>query len=315
MVAINSALAVDLTGQVAADTLMGRFFSGIGGQVDFIRGAARSRGGRPIIALRSTAKEGTVSRIRPALEEGAGVVTSRGDVHYVVTEYGVADLWGKSIRERALSLIEIAHPDHRAELLSAAKARHYVFPDQIAPRAANIESRIEHLSSGDDILLRPLKLSDESALQDMLYRLSDESTYRRFMAYKKVHPHEEIQKLVDVDYKQSMGIIACAGQDHAQIIGMARYDVDAATGLGDIAFVVRDEWHGRGVGTSLLRRMIELAKAEGLPGFEARILAENKPMLRLFKKSGLPIALERKGDIYHLTTRFEDAVVPSGKGI
>jgi acyl-CoA hydrolase len=128
MIAINSALAVDLTGQVSADTIMGRFFSGIGGQVDFIRGAAKSRGGKPIIALRSTAKDGAVSRIRPAVEEGAGIVTSRGDVHYVVTEYGVADLWGKNIRERATALIEIAHPDHRAELLAGAKARRYIFP-------------------------------------------------------------------------------------------------------------------------------------------------------------------------------------------
>jgi len=127
MVAINSALAVDLTGQVAADTIGGRFFSGIGGQVDFIRGASRSRGGRPIIALPSTAKGGKVSRICPALEEGAGVVTSRGDIHYVVTEYGVADLWGKNIRQRAGALIDIAHPDFRTELCNAARARKYVF--------------------------------------------------------------------------------------------------------------------------------------------------------------------------------------------
>jgi acyl-CoA hydrolase len=128
MVAINSALAVDLTGQVAADTVRGRFFSGIGGQVDFIRGAARSKGGKPIIALPSTAKNGTVSRIQPTFEEGAGVVTSRGDIHYVVTEFGVADLWGKTIRERAEALIGIAHLDFRAELLATAKKRCYVFP-------------------------------------------------------------------------------------------------------------------------------------------------------------------------------------------
>ena len=127
MVAINAALAVDLTGQVAADTLMGRFFSGIGGQVDFIRGAARSKGGTPIIALRSTAKGDTVSRILPALGEGAGVVTSRGDVHYIVTEYGVADLWGKNIRQRAMALIGIAHPQFRGELMAAAQERRYVF--------------------------------------------------------------------------------------------------------------------------------------------------------------------------------------------
>lgn len=129
MVAINAALAIDLTGQVAADTLAGRFFSGIGGQVDFIRGAARSRGGKPIIAMRSTAKKGTVSRIAATLEAGAGIVTSRGDVHYVVTEHGIADLWGKNIRQRALALIDIAHPDHRAELLAAAKQRRYIFLD------------------------------------------------------------------------------------------------------------------------------------------------------------------------------------------
>lgn len=128
MVAINAAVAVDLTGQVAADTVRGRFFSGIGGQVDFIRGAARSPGGKPIIALPSTAREGKVSRIQGCFEEGTGVVTSRGDIHYVVTEYGVADLWGKNIRQRTEALIGISHPDFRGELLAAAKKRCYVFP-------------------------------------------------------------------------------------------------------------------------------------------------------------------------------------------
>lgn len=126
MVSINGALAVDLTGQVAADTLHGRFFSGIGGQVDFIRGAAASPGGKSIIALPATAKRGQASRIVPVFDEGTGVVTSRGDVRYVVTEYGVADLWGRSIRARAESLIAIAHPDFRDELRAAAVARRYL---------------------------------------------------------------------------------------------------------------------------------------------------------------------------------------------
>jgi acyl-CoA hydrolase len=125
MVAINSALAVDLTGQVASDTVNGKFFSGIGGQVDFVRGAVRSRGGKAIIALPSTAKQGSVSRIVATFEAGGGVVTSRGDVHYVVTEYGSADLWGRSVRERAHALIGLAHPDFRGELLAAAKQRRY----------------------------------------------------------------------------------------------------------------------------------------------------------------------------------------------
>ncbi len=123
MVAINSALAVDLTGQVCADSIGTSIYSGFGGQLDFIRGAARSRGGKPIIALPSTAKGGSLSRLVDTLLPGSGVVTTRADVHYVVTEYGIADLYGKSLRERARSLIDIAHPDFRAELEEAASRR------------------------------------------------------------------------------------------------------------------------------------------------------------------------------------------------
>jgi acetyl-CoA hydrolase len=121
MVAINSALQVDLTGQVCADSIGYSIYSGIGGQVDFIRGAARSQGGKPIIALPSTAKNDTLSRIVLHLDEGAGVVTSRGDIHFVATEFGVAYLHGRSIRERAKALIEIAHPKFRDQLTEGAK--------------------------------------------------------------------------------------------------------------------------------------------------------------------------------------------------
>ena len=128
MIAINSALQIDLTGQVCADSLGTKPYSGFGGQVDFIRGAARSKGGKPIIALPSTAKNGTVSRIAPVLDPGAGVVTSRGDVHYVVTEHGVAYLHGKSLRQRAEALIAIADPKFRDELYEFAVRAHYLEP-------------------------------------------------------------------------------------------------------------------------------------------------------------------------------------------
>lgn len=123
VVAINSGIEIDLTGQVDADSLGGKLYSGIGGQVDFIRGASRSRGGRPIIALPSTARHGTVSRIVPTLSNGAGVVTSRGDVHYVATEYGVADLYAKGVHERARALIDISHPDFRDDLIRQAEEK------------------------------------------------------------------------------------------------------------------------------------------------------------------------------------------------
>jgi acetyl-CoA hydrolase len=126
MIAINSAIEVDLTGQVCADSMGPRLYSGVGGQVDFVRGAARSKGGKPIIALPATARDGTVSRITPMLRQGAGVVTTRNDVHYVVTEFGVADLYGKTIRHRVEALIGIAHPQFRSDLRKQARELGYI---------------------------------------------------------------------------------------------------------------------------------------------------------------------------------------------
>jgi acyl-CoA hydrolase/GNAT superfamily N-acetyltransferase len=307
MCSINSAIAVDLTGQVAADTVMGRFFSGIGGQVDFIRGASRSRGGKAIIALRSTAKEGAVSRISAAFDEGTGVVTSRGDVRWVVTEYGVADLWGRSIRERAQALIGVAHPHFRGELLAAAKRRRYVFPDQVIARATHPfrEARRERLLDGAELEVRPAALSDEHAVQALFYALSDESVYRRFLGYKKAHPHEEMQQLVDLDDETDMALVACVPSS-GEVVAMARYDVDPATRLADIAFAVRDDWQGRGLGSLLMRRMKEIARARGLAGFVADVLAHNRPMLGVFQQSGLKFEGALTEGIYHLEAHFTD---------
>jgi acyl-CoA hydrolase/GNAT superfamily N-acetyltransferase len=306
MVSINSALAVDLTGQVAADTLLGRFFSGIGGQVDFVRGASRSRGGRSIIALRSTAQHGTVSRIRSAMEEGAGIVTSRGDVRYVVTEYGSADLWGKSVRQRALSLIEIAHPSFRAELLAQAKQRRYVFVDQCVPSAVypSKEQHDETSRDGVKIAVRPVRLSDEEALQDLFYSLSNESARQRFMAHKSAYPHVEMQRLVDSDYVETLGLVAidpAAGE----VIAMARYDTDPATHFGDVAFAVRDAWQRRGIGGCLMRHLLQAARANGLRGFSADVLAGNRGMLMIFQQSGLVVQSRFDGASYHLEMPFE----------
>ncbi len=305
MISINGALAVDLTGQVASDTVGGRFYSGIGGQVDFVRGASRSKGGKAIIALPSTARGGTVSRIQAAFEEGAGVVTSRGDVHFVVTEHGVADLWGKSVRERAKALIEIAHPDMRSEVLERAKQRRFVFPDQRMHRGHYPwqEVRRETLRGGHEVILRPVRMSDEVPLQRMLYRLSDESVYRRFFAWKRAHPREEMQAMVDLDYENAMAMVV-AEPDADEILAICRYDVDPATQLAEIAFTVRDDWQHRGIGTLLLRRMTEIARARGLAGFRADVLAENSAMLAVFHKSGLKWTSKLQGGVVELEGRF-----------
>jgi len=305
MIAINSALAVDLTGQVAADTLGGQFFSGIGGQVDFIRGAARSVGGKPIIALPSTAREGQVSRVQATFEAGAGVVTSRGDVHYVVTEYGVADLWGKSVRERAMALIDIAHPDHRSELLSQAKAKKYVFQDQFEPRLfTRGRQETVTLPRGEVVLIRPLRVTDERVLQDLFYRLSDDSTYERFLSHKRCHPRGEVAKLTDFCDAENAALIATRNVESEELLAMARYDVEPGTCFAEVALVVRDEWQGHGLGSALFQRLVGLAQQQALQGFTAEVLATNGRMLSLFRRSGLALSDHFADGVHQLKLTF-----------
>ncbi len=307
MIAINSAVAVDVTGQVAADTISGQFLSGIGGQVDFVRGAARSVGGKPIIAIPSTTRDGQVSRIQTTFEAGAGVVTSRGDVHYVVTEYGVADLWGKSVRERAMSLIDIAHPDHRGELLEQAKGKKYIFPDQREPKFfSRARSETITLLQGDVIHIRPLRVTDERLLQDLFYRLSEDSSYARFLGHKRCHPRQEISMFADFDDRQDAALAATSSHDVEQLLGIARYDTEPKTGLAEVALVVRDDWQGRGVGTALFVRLIRLAREQGVRGFTAQVLSSNGRMLKLFRASGLPIVDRFESGVHELTLSLNE---------
>lgn len=308
MIAVNSALEVDLTGQVCADSIGTRFYSGIGGQVDFIRGASMCPGGKPIIALPSTAKGGTVSRIAATLTEGAGVVTSRGDVRFVVTEYGVADLLGKSIRQRALALMSIAHPEFRSELLAAAKERHYVFADQVQPRGRyprEVERTIT-IEGGRRVFLRPLKVTDEPLLTELFYAIKDHEIYARFQEVLKRVPHEERQYFLDVDYKDNFTIVleaAKEGQD-PKIVGVAQYVHDLSSNYADVAFMVQEEWKGNGLGKALFEELVKFALKNGIRGFKADTLFENRLMRRLFQKSGFEMSSTFEDGVYRVKLPF-----------
>ena len=310
MISINAAIEVDLTGQVCSDSLGTLFYSGIGGQVDFIRGAARSKGGKPIIALPSTAENDTFSRIVPNLKPGAGVVTSRGDVHYVVTEYGTAYLHGKTIRERAMALIQIAHPKFRPWLLAEAKTRHMVYADQIElPMHASVYpeelERTVELRDGARLFVRPLKLTDEGRLRAMFYKLSPESVHYRFFRMIKSMPHEKLQAFLRVDYDADMALIALTGTgEDAEAVAIAHYGKDPHTHFADAAFLVRDDWQGKGIGTSLMNALVEVAISHSVAGFIADVLLENHGMLRIFHKCGYPVQSELEDGAYHLTIPF-----------
>jgi len=315
MIAINAAIEVDLTGQVCSDSIGTRFYSGIGGQVDFIRGAARSRRGKPIIALPSTAtmRDGrTVSKIVPMLQEGAGVVTSRGDVRYVVTEWGVAWLHGKSVRERALALVSIAHPDFRQELLAAAKGRFLITADvsvqALTPRYPEELVEDTTLPDGTDVQLRPIRPTDEEMLREFHYQLSDTTVYRRYRRPMKSLPRSERQKLVDIDYQNQMALIVVQRLDaRDEMLGVARYFVDPATRTAEVAFVVRDDWHGRGIGGMLLDRLIAVARDHGLHALEAYCQMDNLAMIDLLMRHGFIILEDDDPDTRRLYLGLEMA--------
>jgi GNAT superfamily N-acetyltransferase len=277
--------------------------------VDFIRGAARSPGGRSIIALPSTARGGTISRIVATLTEGAGVVTTRGYVHTVVTEYGVAELRGRTVRERALALISVAHPDFRGDLLAAAKARHLVTVDQIAwpetglPYPVELESRA---TFGDlEVFFRPIRPADERLLRELFYALSPETVHQRFhMPVRSLSP-VQIAQLCTIDYDGQLALCGLVRDGDAdRMVAVGRYLRDRATGLAEVAFAVRDDLQGRGIGTWLLNRLVAIARERGVQGFVGYVLADNVRMLRVFHRSGLPVVSTLAGGVYTVTLRF-----------
>lgn len=298
MVSINSAIEVDLTGQVVADSLGFRFYSGIGGQVDFIRGAAMSKGGRPIIALPSTAKNGTISKIVPYVTQGSGVVTSRGDVHYVVTEHGIATLRGKSIRERALELIQVAHPKFRDELLREVR-KHYWVPDyQLqkptdVPEWGSMEVRKLKLK-GERYNLRPLQPADERLLQEFFYSHTKETLLMRYSHHPKQMSREKASALVAVDQARDLALcITKSKGPREEIEAIGRFYYLEQSNAAEVAFVVREALRGRGLARRLLKEIIAIGRQRGLGKLTASVRADNKPMLRVFAKNGferLPVS-------------------------
>lgn len=309
MVAISSAIEVDLTGQVCADSIGGKFYSGFGGQVDFIRGAAKAENGKPIIALPSTTKDGSVSRIVPWLKTGAGVVTSRADVHYVVTEYGVADLFGKTVRERAIALIHIAHPKFRDELLGQAREAKLVDPAQIAlpeglqPYPAEFET--DHEFAGKlKVHFRPIQPTDERRLQELFHSHSPETIYQRYFAHLKHLRRETLQRMVTVDYCNAMAIVGEIPWGGAtRLIAVGRYYRDDSNNWAEVAVTVQEDFQRRGIAIFLLGQLAKAATEQGIIGFKADVLSQNVGMLKTFLKAAKPVQTDTNAGV--VTVRFE----------
>ncbi|WP_411359525.1 GNAT family N-acetyltransferase [Pseudidiomarina salilacus] len=304
MISINSAIEVDLTGQVVSDSIGHQFYSGIGGHVDFSRGASMSKGGKPVIALPSTAKNGTISRIVPHLTEGVGVATSRAHVYYVVTEFGVASLRGKSIRERALELIRVAHPKFRQQLLEEVREYYYVPNYQTiksveVPELGDVGFR-ELIIDGQEFDLRPLNPSDERRLQEFFYSHTKETLQMRYNTVPTQMSREKSCTLVSVD--QSTDLALCIVRQKgsaAEIQAVGRYYYVASDNSCEVAFVTREKYQGKGMASLLLGEMIRIAKLRKLNHMVAYVRAENHKMLAVFERAGFKrLPSEEMGEVH-----------------
>ena len=290
LVSISSALEVDLTGQICSDSMGYLFYSGIGDQVDFLRGSAMSKGGFSIVALPSTAQNGAVSRIVSHLSEGAGVATTRGDVNFVITEYGIAELQGKSIYQRVMELAQVAHPKFREQLIDVAKKRHYIFGDQLPPSTEDLlflegyKSTLK-LKNGKTAEFRPLLPSDEIAYRNFFYSLQEKTVYMRFFYRMRTFSHEIVQKhWASVDYHKNMSVIGLVQKGgHKEIVAIGSYAYDREQ-VAEIAFVVREDYQGMGIASYLLAVLEQIAKQNNYTRFQASVLRENSAMIRVFKK-------------------------------
>jgi len=314
LVSISSALEVDLTGQISSDSMGYLFYSGIGDQVDYIRGSAMSKGGFSIIALPSTAQDGQVSRIVSHLSEGAGVATTRGDINFVVTEYGIAELQGKSIYQRVIELAQIAHPKFREDLIKFAKKRHYIFGDQLPPSQDDLlfieNYKTTHvLKNGKAVTFRPLLPSDEFNYRNFFYSLQDKTIYYRFFHRIKTFSHEVVQKhWASVDYRKNMSIIGLVQQSgHKEIMAIGTY-AEEEDGRAEIAFVVREDYQNLGVASYLIDQLESIARENNYIGFKASILKENEGMIHVFKKkySNIKILSAKGSEHVELLFDFKD---------
>jgi acyl-CoA hydrolase len=290
LISISSALEVDLTGQVCSDSTGYLFYSGIGDQVDFLRGSSMSKGGFSIIALPSTAQNGAVSRIVPHLSEGAGVATTRGDVNFVITEYGIAELKGKGIYQRVMELAQIAHPKFREELIEVAKKRHYIFADQLPPTTEDLlflEGYKYTLKpkDGKAVEFRPLLPSDEFAYRNFFYSLQEKTIYMRFFYKMRTFSHEVVQKQwSSVDYHKNMSILGLVQKGgHKEIMAIGSYAQDSDD-RAEVAFVVREDFQNKGIASYLLEILENIARENHYNGFCATVLRENSAMIGVFKK-------------------------------
>ncbi len=310
MVSIGVAMAMDLTGQVAADALPYNHFSGTSGMLDFMRGASHSKGGKAILMMPSTAEGGHKSRILPMLEDIA-VVIPRGDVHYVVTEFGAVNLFGKSLQERAMALISIAHPDFRDQLFHAAQKMGLLGSDRTISDSlhgvypVHLEETID--INGETVVIRPSKPVDERRIQEHFYALDKNDVIARFFHEKTSFVHEDVDSVFQIDYIKDLTLLAIVGEfGFGRVVAVAEYLLDEASNIAEVAFSISRDFQRKGMGKILIQKLADTARENGIAGFVAYTSPQNQGMIRLFNTLEYKPHTTFEGNTLVLNCRFDE---------
>jgi acyl-CoA hydrolase len=310
MVSMNVAMEMDLTGQVAADALPYNHFSGVTGMLDFIRGASQAERGKSILMLTSTSMNGEKSRIVPSLGDTA-VVVPRGDVHYVVTEYGSVNLFGKSLQERALAMISIAHPDFRDQLFYEAKELGLLSTERKLTESIHgiYPLKLEETReiNGQPVKIRPAKPVDERRIQEHFYSLDKDDVIARFFHEKNSFVNTELEGLSRIDYIRQLTLVAVAGEfGFGRVVGIGEYMLDHETNMAEVAFSISKSFQGKGLATIILNQLSVAARENGISGLIAYTSPQNHGMIKLFETLPYKIETAFDGEVLSLTCKFDE---------
>lgn len=310
-VVIQEARKVDLLGRISFSVGKGNLLSGPGQAADLFIGTELSAGGRTIVGLPSRNNMGAPN-IVVMLRDLRNQFNMRESIDAVVTEYGIANLKWRTLKERAQALIDIAHPDDRELLVEAAKEKRILSPDQIYPvnigRLYPSDIMGEHVFKGGvKVRFRPARPSDETAMRYLFYRISKEAVHSRFFFPISIMPHQKMQTYVNIDYSTDISVVALLGEPkHETIIAEARFAKLDDEEFGDLAFIVDESYHGLGIASYMYGMLIQLAKGRGLKGFVAEILEHNKAMLRVFEKGEFKVFSRLDDGLFKLAIPFKE---------
>ncbi len=310
MIALNVAMTMDLTGQIAADALPYNHFSGVTGMLDFIRGAAQAEGGKSIIMIPSASTDGKKSRIVPLLTDTA-IVVPRGDAQYIVSEFGAVNLFGKSIQERATAMISIAHPKFREELFHNAKRMGLLGEERTLKESIQgvypIKLEETLIIDNETVTVRPAKPVDERRIQEHFYNLDKNDIASRFFHEKTRFVQDEMQGVSQIDYIKDLTVIALVGEfGFGKVVAVGEYLIDPARNMAEVAFSVIKEYQGKRLGKILLKKLSEAARENGILGLFAYTSPSNQGMIRLFQTLPYKIRTTFEDDMIMLSCRFDD---------